>query len=177
MIMKFKLTFLHYQLVHDYLRRIGNLQAKIPKNKFGSKNTETVIASIDLPLIFMKVAGSKQDTGVDYDGECMYKAIAGKVQEKRNKSLMQIRSPDRPGYAPNNDLDLAIREGDYKLLMDFDGANIQLYKLLDDMGEANNLKDTKTEKVLELKKEREDWFEKYPHDIDLEKYSFDLIRE
>lgn len=62
-------------------------------------------------------------------------------------------------------------------MIDFDGANVQLYNLLDDMGEANNLKDTKTEKVLELKKELEDWFEKYPQDIDLEKYSFDLIKE
>lgn len=90
---------------------------------------------------------------------------------------MWIRPPDRPGYAPNNDPDLAIRKGDFKLLMDFDGSNIQLYNLLDDMGETNNLKDIKTEKVIELKKELEDWYQNYPHDMNLKKYSFDLIND
>lgn len=95
--------------MHHYLLRIGNLQTKIPENKLGSKSAETVIAGSDLPLIFMKVVGVKSDTGVDYDGECMYKAIAGKVQEKRSKSRTWIRSPDRLGYSPNNNPDLAIR--------------------------------------------------------------------
>lgn len=51
---------------------------EIPKRKSGSKNTETVIAGIDLPLTFMKIAGAKPDASADYDGECMFEAIAGK---------------------------------------------------------------------------------------------------
>lgn len=149
---------------------------KIPKKKEGSKNTKTVIAGIDLPLTFMKVAGAIPNKGVEYDGECMFKAISGKSQQKRNKSIFWIRPPDRPGYNGDNDPDLAIRKGDYKLLMDFDGSNIQLYNLEKDMGETRNLYNIETNKASELKNELEDWFNIYPLDIDMGKYTFDSLK-
>jgi arylsulfatase A-like enzyme len=145
---------------------------EIPKNLQGTKNTKSVVSAIDLPLTFMKVAGVEPDENVEYDGECMYQAIAGEKQTKRNKSLFWIRPPDRPGYDGNNDPDLAIRKGDYKLLMDFDGSNIQLYNLEKDMGETQNLIDKKPQKAREMKKDLEDWFKNYPLDIDLDKYSY-----
>jgi uncharacterized sulfatase len=135
-----------------------------------------VLAGIDLPLTFMKIAEATPDESVEYDGECMLDAVSGKAQKKRSKALMWIRPPDRPGYAPDNDPDLAIRKGDYKLLMDFDGSNIQLYNLEKDMGETKNLKDKKRNKANELKEELLDWFKNYPHDIDLEKYAFEPLK-
>lgn len=150
--------------------------AEIPKKKAGTKNTETVIAGIDLPLTFMEVGGAQPDANAEYDGENMFDAISGKTQVKRSKPLMWIRPPDRPGYAPDNDPDLAIRKGDHKLLMDFDGSHVQLYNLIDDVGETKNLKDAEPEKTAELKAALEDWFHNYPNDIDLDKYSFDLLK-
>ncbi len=148
---------------------------KIPKNKVGTKNTETVMAGIDLPLTFMEIAGAKPDKNIEYDGESMLAAISGKEQKKRSKPLFWIRPPDRPGYGTDNDPDLAIRKGDYKLMMDFDGNNVQLYNLIEDVGESKNLKDDLHEKLAELKKELEAWFKNYPHDIDLKKYTFEPL--
>lgn len=145
---------------------------KIPRKLEGTRNTRSVVAAIDLPLTFMKVAGVEPDKNVEYDGVCMYDAIAGNEQVKRNKSLFWIRPPDRPGYDGNNDPDLAIRKGDYKLLMDFDGSNVQLYNLEKDMGETYNLKNEQKQKTAELKEDLQDWFTNYPLDIDLEKYKF-----
>jgi uncharacterized sulfatase len=150
--------------------------AVIPEKLQGTKNTKTVIAGIDLPLTFMKVAGAKPDINVHYDGENMLEAISGKSQIKRSKPIFWIRPPDRPGYNGDNDPDLAIRKGDYKLLMDFDGSNIQLYNLEKDMGETQNRKDLERGKASELKKDLEDWFKNYPLDIDLEKYTFESIK-
>lgn len=126
-------------------------------------------------MTFIKIAGVKPNQDVEYDGECMFEAISGKTQQKRSKPLMWIRPPDRPEYAPDNDPDLAIRKGDYKLLMDFDGSNVQLYNLAKDIGETNNLVDKEYQQVKKLKKELEDWINNYPHDIDLEKYSYELL--
>lgn len=150
--------------------------SKIPNNLAGTKNTKTVMAAIDLPLTFMEISGAKPDKGVQYDGENMLAAISGKEQMKRSKPLFWIRPPDRPGYAPDNDPDLAMRKGDYKLLMDFDGSNIQLYNLETDISETNNLKDVQPQKATELKKELMDWFNNYPHDIDLAKYTTELLK-
>jgi uncharacterized sulfatase len=149
---------------------------KIPQEKAGTKNTETVIAGIDLPLTFMELAGATPDKGANYDGELMVDAITGKTQQRRSKSLFWIRPPDRPGYAPDKDPDLAIRKGDLKLLMDFDGSNLQLYNLIKDPGETINLSEKEPEKTNELKKDLENWFKNYPHDIDLTKFQTELLK-
>ena len=149
---------------------------KIPSKKAGTKNTKTVIAGIDLPLTFMDLAGAKSDHGVEYDGESMLAAIQGQKQQLRKKSLFWIRPPDRPGYNGDNDPDLAIRKGDFKLLMDFDGSNVQLYNLEKDRGETQNLKDSNPQKMAELKKELEAWFTTYPLEIDLVKYTFEPLK-
>ncbi len=145
---------------------------KISKKKAGTKNTKTVMAAIDLPLVFMEIAGATPDKNAKYDGELMLDAISGIKQQKRTKPIFWIRPPDRPGYKGDNDPDLAIRKGDYKLLMDFDGANVQLYNLEKDMGETQNLKEKEPAKAAELKKDLEEWFNNYPLDIDLKKYTF-----
>lgn len=149
---------------------------KIPKEKAGTKNTKTVMAGIDLPLTFMELAGAKPDQGVEYDGESMLPSILGKKQQIRKKSLFWIRPPDRPGYNGNNDPDLAIRKGNFKLLMDFDGSNIQLYNLEKDRGETQNLKDINPKKMMELKGDLEEWFTTYPLDIDLEKFTVESLK-
>lgn len=150
---------------------------KIPAEKAGTKNISSVVAGIDLPLMFMDVAGAMPDLGIEYDGENMLDAISGKTTKIRSKPLMWIRPPDRPGYFPNNAPDLAIRKGNYKLLMDFDESNLQLYDLTQDVGETKNLKDAKLVETTELKKELMAWFKNYPHDIDLKKYKVELLKD
>jgi uncharacterized sulfatase len=150
---------------------------KIPAEKAGTKNISSVVAGIDLPLMFMDVAGAMPDLGIEYDGENMLDAISGKTTKIRSKPLMWIRPPDRPGYFPNNAPDLAIRKGNYKLLMDFDESNLQLYDLTQDVGETKNLKDAKPVETTELKKELMAWFKNYPHDIDLKKYKVELLKD
>jgi uncharacterized sulfatase len=150
---------------------------KIPAEKAGTKNISSVVAGIDLPLMFMDVAGATPDLGIEYDGENMLDAISGKTTKIRSKPLMWIRPPDRPGYFPNNAPDLAIRKGNYKLLMDFDESNLQLYDLTQDVGETKNLKDAKLVETTELKKELMAWFKNYPHDIDLKKYKVELLKD
>ena len=150
---------------------------KIPAEKAGSKNTSSVVAGIDFPLMFMEVAGAKPDQGIEYDGENMLEAISGKTTKIRSKPLMWIRPPDRPGYYPDNAPDLAIRKGDFKLLMDFDGTNLQLYDLINDEGETKNLKNEKPTVTAELKEDLRTWFTNYPHDIDFKKYQVELLKD
>jgi uncharacterized sulfatase len=149
---------------------------KIPEKVAGTKNTKAVVAGIDLPLIFMEVTDAKPDKNVQYDGENMLDAISGKAQKIRSKPIFWIRPPDRPGYNGDNDPDLAIRKGDYKLLMDFDGSNVQLYNLEKDISESDNLATKDAKKAKELKSDLQNWFENYPLDIDLEKYTFEPLK-
>jgi len=144
--------------------------AEIDQNEAGTINEKTVMAAIDLPLTFMEVAGAEPDPGVKYDGQSMLEALKGDEQTERTKPLFWIRPPDRPGYDGENNPDLAIRSGDYKLLMDVDGTNVQLYNLMQDIGESDNLAGKMPEVAAKLKDQLTDWYRHYPHDVDKTKY-------
>ena len=144
---------------------------KIPQ---GAINNKTVVAAIDLPLVFMDVAGANLQAGVDYDGVNMTDAVLGINEPLRNKSLFWIRPPDRPGYDGIDNPDLAIRKGDYKLLMNIDGSGLQLFDLKQDEGENNNLVESKPDKVEELKVELINWYDNYPPQIVKDIYNENL---
>lgn len=142
----------------------------IPAEKEGTVNKPTVLAGIDLPLVFMKAAGVDPPEGAEYDGENLFDAIAGISSPVRNKSVFWLRPPDRPGYDGDNDPDLAIREGEYKLLMDIDGSNVQLYNIEKDECETTNLADSDPELTGMLKRELIEWYNNYPIKADKEVY-------
>jgi uncharacterized sulfatase len=144
----------------------------IPEEKNGSVNERSVVAGIDLPLIFMTAAGVAISDSIAYDGENMFEAIAGLSEPMRKKSLYWIRPPDRPGYNGDNDPDLAIRKGPYKLLMDANGTNLQLYDIVSDETESNNLTNSLPEMAAGLKTELLNWYHSYPHTIDTSKISY-----
>lgn len=143
---------------------------QIPKDKEGTINESTVMAGIDLPLTLIDVAGARPDAGIEYDGENMKAALTGNAEPIRSKPLFWLRPPDRPGYDGDNDPDLAIRLGDFKLLMDVDTTNIQLYNLRIDESETENLYPSEAKKAKKLIGLLLDWYHNYPHDIDRQIY-------
>ncbi len=140
---------------------------KIPKGKV---NKTTVLSGVDLPLVFMDIAGVKPEREVRYDGENLTKAVLGMTEPYRTKPLFWLRPPDRPGYNGIDNPDLAIRKGDFKLLMNVDGSDAQLFNIVKDEGEANNIKESNQEKFEELKTELLNWYKNYPHNIDKSVY-------
>jgi arylsulfatase A-like enzyme len=117
----------------------------------------------------MTAAGVAVNDTVAYDGENMFDAIAGIAEPERERPLYWLRPPDRPGYNGDNDPDLAIRKGDYKLLMDIDGSNVQLYNIVTDEEESVNLAEREADLAGDLAKELMEWYRDYPHAVDFSK--------
>lgn len=138
----------------------------MPAAKQGTMDVESVFAAIDLLPSFLSIAGTTYNGKSPLDGIDVSSTILGKTASQRQESLFWIRPPDRPGLFGKNDPDLAIRKGDYKLMMDIDGRNIQLYKVTDDETESANLANDLPDKVKELNAELTDWYNHYPQDID-----------
>jgi arylsulfatase A-like enzyme len=113
----------------------GQLAASM---KPGSTNDATVIAGIDLPPTLLAVAGVASPDGVTLDGRDMSAALLGKSAETRGAPLMWVRPPDRPGPSGKPMPDLAIRDGDWKLLVRRDGAGVELFDVVQDPDEKNN---------------------------------------
>ncbi len=118
-------------------------------------NDTTVISGVDMLPSLLSVAGVGAKTTATKDGEDLSAALLGKNQATRTKPLFWLRPPDRPG--PDADPqtrwpDLAVRDGNWKLLVMEDGSNPQLYDLKTDIAEKTNIADAHKEIVERLTK-------------------------
>ena len=120
----------------------------------GVTNDSTVMHAADLFPTLCRLAGVKTP-GVDFDGEDMSKALTGTAQERtkpvfweygRDGSYMK---PGNPRFVSPN---LAMREGQWKLLINSDGTQMELYNLLQDHAETENV----AEKYPDIAKEMSD---------------------
>ncbi len=114
----------------------------IPTEKCGSQNDLSVFAAFDLVPSLLTVSGAKQPAGVTFDGEDLSATLLGRSMVSRAAPLFWRRPPDRknsPPALPDPQPDLAVREGDWKLLCNYDGSQPELYDLAKDRAETTNL--------------------------------------
>ena len=103
----------------------------------GRVDETTILHAVDLYPSLCKIAGIATSTAQIFDGEDMSAALLGKPM-KREKTLyweFGSFSPKKSRHSPG----VAIREGDWKLLVDADGTDMELFNLKDDPGEKTNL--------------------------------------
>lgn len=137
--------------------------ALIPAEKHGSTNQVTVIAGIDIPPSIISMAGASKEKGVKYDGVDMSRAMLGQAESVRKKPLMWQRPPEINRQPGQEDLpDLAIRAGDFKLMVNTDGSNPELYNLAVDEKESSNLAEKYPGLTDKLKKKVLKWYSTMP---------------
>lgn len=129
----------------------------IAKSAVGKTNSKTVVAGVDFLPSVLAVAGLKPAPGQQLDGQDLSASLLGKERGVRSKPLFWIRPPDRPGPANDPFPDLAVRDGDWKLLINEDGSKPQLYDLAKDIGEKNDLATQNPEITDRLKKMVLEW--------------------
>jgi uncharacterized sulfatase len=124
----------------------------------GQRNSGSVFSAIDLAPSLLSLAGVKNDRNIPYDGENLADTILGKSQDSRKAPLHFSRPPDRKNYYGDKQLpDLAIRDGDWKLLCDYDGSRASLYDLASDPHERQNLVAREREISLRMISEIQKW--------------------
>ncbi len=139
----------------------------ISKNAAGSHNERAVFAAFDLAPSLLTIAGVATPRDVTFDGEDVSSALLGRREVGRTAPIMWRRPPDRKSWPPaitESLPDLAIRDGDWKLLCDYDGSKPQLYNLALDRGEANNLAPANSAIVARLTAALLGWHRSMPAD-------------
>ena len=132
-------------------------------NAVGLRNKESVFSAIDLTPSLIKLADAKAPDNINYDGEDLLDTLLGKSKASRKKPIFFGRPPDRKNfYGFKNLPDLAVRDGKWKLLCDFDGGRPELYDLISDPGETTNLAEAQSRKTKELKERLLDWYRSMP---------------
>ncbi len=123
----------------------------------GKINERTVMNAVDLFPSFCKIAGVKMpdEIGSKLDGEDLSAAFTGAepIRGKtlfweygRNETTFKYPQPQTHNRSPN----VAVRDGDWKLLINADGSGAELYNLASDRNETNNLASKETELTKKL---------------------------
>lgn len=139
----------------------------IPQEKRGSNNTISVFAAFDLVPSLLALAGIKAPPEVTFDGEDLSATLTGRSEASRAAPIHWRRPPDRkssPPAIPKPQPDLAVRDGNWKLLCNYDGTQPELYDLSKDIGEKTNLSDQQPEVTKRLSASAVAWHQSMPAD-------------
>ena len=135
------------------------------KNLKGKQDNRSVLSAADLFPSFCAIAGVSLPAGFAFDGKDKSKVLSGNSSDEKrtimweygrnNKSFVYPKGIDR---SPN----LAVREGDWKLLMNSDGTDIQLYDLEVDSKETTNIVKEHPDIAEKLKLKLMEWRKSMP---------------
>lgn len=129
----------------------------------GTRNTESVFSAIDLTPSLLNFTGATPPINVLFDGENKIETILGESMSSRKAPLFYSRPPDRKNYYGFENLpDLAMREGNWKLLCDYDGSRPELYDIIADSGETTSVAEANQEVVDTMTKQLVGWWETMP---------------
>lgn len=111
----------------------------ISRDGAGTVNEESVICALDLSRSLTALAGAEIEPNAICDGENLAETLLGKSSQSRGAPIFWRRPPDRPGSNDEDNPDLAVRDGRWKLLINYDRSSPQLYDLEKDASESHNL--------------------------------------
>ncbi|MEX0321520.1 MAG: sulfatase-like hydrolase/transferase [Puniceicoccaceae bacterium] len=135
------------------------------KSAAGSINDESIVSSMDIVPSLLKLTGIKQPRNVSFDGQELLDTFLGKGSKSHSGPLYFRRPPDRKDFRNLLNLpDLAMRDGKWKLLLDYDGSRPMLYNLDKDPGESKNLAKQHPERVQRMVEAALKWNASMPKD-------------
>ncbi|MBM3786524.1 MAG: N-acetylgalactosamine 6-sulfate sulfatase (GALNS) [Acidobacteria bacterium] len=109
--------------------------AKVPK---GGVNDTTVVTAVDLLPTLLHFAGVAPEQNAALDGENLQDVFAGKPRLRSRPVFWEWRF-QIAGYYANKSPMLAIRDAEWKLLMNPDGSRVELYNIPKDPWEMTNM--------------------------------------
>jgi uncharacterized sulfatase len=137
----------------------------IAKEHAGHANSSSVFAAFDLVPSLLSVAKVPVLTGIQFDGEDVSTTLLGRSDASRQAPICWRRPPDRKmAYGAGPLPDLAIREGDWKLLCEYDGSKPELYQLAADAAENSNVAAENSDIVQRLSDKVRQWNDSLPQD-------------
>jgi arylsulfatase A-like enzyme len=136
------------------------------KSERGAHNEQSVFAAFDLVPSLLAMAQLTPPEGIEFDGENLAPVLLGKSHASRHAPIFWRRPPDRKTMPPSKEQlpALAVREGRWKLLCEYDGSEPQLYDLGVDRGEKKNTAAQHPKEVARLTKALLAWHRSMPPD-------------
>lgn len=136
----------------------------LAKDAAGTTNATAVLSAIDLNRALYQICSAPLPPNAAPDGENLADTLLGRSAAGRTAPLFWRRPPDRPGTPPQDNPDLAVRHGKWKLLVNLDRSAPQLYDLEQDPSEQHNLAAAHPDVAARLQQALLDWNATLPPD-------------
>ena len=121
----------------------------------GIRNENSVVCTVDLFPSLCQIAGAEIPTDYPLDGLDMSDVITGQSTRERTTPLFwEFGKCKADRVSPH----IAVREGEWKLLVNADGSRTELYNMTTDFNEKNNVASVYPAIAERLKKAAIDWF-------------------
>ncbi len=130
----------------------------------GRENSRTVVSALDLFPTFCRLAGIRPESG-ELDGMDMSAAFRGEEPQRSGDLFWEYGRDEtylRPGLEQDRSPSLAVRSGDWKLLMNADGTGVELYDFRQGFAEEANLASERPEIARRLRTSLESWWRAIP---------------
>jgi arylsulfatase A-like enzyme len=132
----------------------------------GRVDEQTVVAGTDLFPTVCAIAGVSLPTGVAFDGQDLSAAVLGHPTTRVKPLFWEYGRNTKafafPGIPADRSPNVALREGDWKLLVNADGSNAQLYDLKTDPKETHNVAEANPDIAERLKQKALAWRNSLP---------------
>ena len=132
----------------------------------GKINDATVLSSVDCFPTLCSLAGVKPPANAPFDGINQSAAWLGAASQRKEPLFWEYgRKPDiynRPNTPGDKSPNVCMREGDWKLLVNADGSDVQLYNLGTDPKEGTNTAGQHPEIAARLTKLALEWRKSLP---------------
>ncbi|WP_435010990.1 sulfatase family protein [Tundrisphaera lichenicola] len=132
----------------------------------GKTNAATVLTAFDLFPSLARIAGAELPIGYQGDGEDLSPAILGASEPIRTRPVFWEYGRGGTGFAypapKNRSPDLAMLDGDWKILANLDGSGTELYDLARDPQESVNLATERPEAAARLQEALLRWRKTLP---------------
>lgn len=130
----------------------------------GQAMQEPVFCALDLNRSLYSLSDVHVPADTQLDGEDVLQTLLGFETKSRQSPIFWRRPPDRPGEPGKDNPDLAVRDGKWKYLVNYDGSDPQLFDLIADPSETNNLLRLEPSTVDRLHRSVMEWNRSMPAD-------------
>lgn len=136
----------------------------VAKDVWGTINDTSILCALDVNRSLYSLTGTPLPEDTRLDGEDLSKTMLGQESRSRVAPIFWRRPPDRPGNAQEDNPDLAVRDGQWKYYVNYDGSSPQLYDLHRDVSETQNVVGNHAEVADRLHKALMQWNASLPID-------------
>jgi arylsulfatase A-like enzyme len=127
----------------------------------GKVDDETIISGVDLLPTFCSLA-EVEYKDMNPDGQDMTSALFGTSTKRTNPLMWEFRFSPWGRLLQNSPV-LAMRDGDWKLMMNPDGSRVELYNLKENWCEVDNLASENKRIVKQMSKQLLEWHKSLPN--------------